>query len=68
MWVSPFLMSPSHLIAATNQEGLNTPFPTIQSMHNPWRQPEAAAMGKNYTLTPSPSITRALLSTPGKLQ
>lgn len=63
MWIGPFLMSPSQ---PESREGLSTHFPTIQ-MHNPWGQPEAAAMDKNY-LKPSPSISHHLLSTSGKLQ
>lgn len=56
----PFPNIPSHHITATSQEGLNTPFPTIQSMHNPSGHPEALAMGKNYAHTPSPSITHTI--------
>lgn len=66
MWASPFPMSPSHLAAATSQERLNTPFPTPQSMDNPWGQAEAVAMHKNCMITPSPSITHTLLSIPLK--
>lgn len=64
MGASPFPVSPSHPIAAANQEELTTPFPTIQSMHNPWAQPEVIAVGTNYKLPCSPSITHALLSAP----